>query len=135
MKALKLILPGLVMIAAVTMWGRQPHNATEAQVHLIGDSRDDATGNLERTIQVVNYSKRSGVTTIDLRSTSLLPNARGEANIAQRQDHITIEADFGGLEPANRFGPEYLTYVLWAITPEGSAKNLGELEVNSRESK
>ena len=22
--------------------------------------------------------------------------------------------------------PEYLTYVLWAITPEGHAKNLGE---------
>src|SRR5262249_41648379 len=74
-------------------------------------------------------------TRIDFRSTSLLPDARGEATIQRKLDHIQINAEFAALPSATRFGPEYLTYVMWAITPEGSATNLGEVVLNGANSK
>src|SRR5262245_12266559 len=82
---------------------------------------------VERTVKAVNYQYRSGPTKIDFRGTVLLPHAKGEATVESKSGRVEIAAELARLEPASRFGPEYLTYVLWAITPEGHAKNLGEL--------
>ena len=82
---------------------------------------------VHRDLDAVNYLHRSGSTKIGFRGTSLLPNARGEAKVQSERGHITIDANFKGLTPANGFGPGYLTYVLWAITPDGRATNLGEI--------
>jgi outer membrane protein OmpA-like peptidoglycan-associated protein len=68
-------------------------------------------------------------------ATALLPLARGVAKVAGEQGYMKIEARFENLEPASRFGREYLTYVLWAITPEGRATNLGEIQVDDAKSK
>ncbi|MCX6633560.1 MAG: OmpA family protein [Acidobacteria bacterium] len=89
----------------------------------------------ERTTKAVNYQHRSGSTKIDFRGTELLPKARGEARVESKQGHIDIESDFDGLQPATRHGAEYLTYVLWAITPEGRTANLGEILLNGTKSK
>ena len=67
--------------------------------------------------------------------TALLPLAHGSAKVAGEQGYMKIEARFEKLEPASRFGREYLTYVLWAITPEGRAVNLGEIQIDDAESK
>jgi outer membrane protein OmpA-like peptidoglycan-associated protein len=83
-----------------------------------------------RTTQAVNYRPRSGDTMIDFAGTSLVPQARGRANVEGEKGYIEIDANFDRLPPASRFGPEYLTYVLWAVTPEGRATNLGELQIN-----
>ena len=64
--------------------------------------------------------------------TPLLPKSRGEAKVESKQGYIEIEVEFDELEPATKFGPEYLTYVMWAITPEGRATNLGEVLLNGR---
>jgi outer membrane protein OmpA-like peptidoglycan-associated protein len=80
-----------------------------------------------RTTKAINYRHRSGSTKIDFRGTPLLPQGRGEAEVESKQGRIEIRAEFDKLEPASRFGPEYLTYVLWAVTPEGRATNLGEI--------
>ena len=80
----------------------------------------------ERTAKAVNYKHRSGATKIDFRGTELLPKARGEAKVESKQGYIEIEVEFDGLQPASTQGAEYLTYVLWAITPEGRTANLGE---------
>lgn len=80
-----------------------------------------------RTTKAINYRHRSGSTKIDFQGTSLLPNARGNAEVASKQGAIHIDADFKDLQPASKFGPEYLTYVLWAISPEGRPVNLGEV--------
>jgi len=41
---------------------------------------------------------------------------------------MEIEAKFEGLNDATKFGLEYLTYVLWAVSAQGSRpKNLGEV--------
>jgi outer membrane protein OmpA-like peptidoglycan-associated protein len=82
---------------------------------------------VHRDLDAVNYLHRSGSTKIGFRGTSLLPNAKGEAKVQSERGHITIDASFRGLTPANGFGPGYLTYVLWAITPDGRATNLGEI--------
>ena len=68
-------------------------------------------------------------------SPSLMPAARGEAKVESKQGYIEIEVEFNGLQSANRYGPEYLTYVMWAITPEGRATNLGEILLNGTKSK
>src|SRR5690242_1862568 len=82
-----------------------------------------------RTTQAINYRPRSGDTKVDLIGTELLPQARGDAEVSGKKGYCEIEADFKDMKPATRFGPEYLTYVLWAITPEGRAKNLGEVQL------
>ena len=80
-----------------------------------------------RTTQAINYRHRSGATRINFKGTTLLPEARGNAEVASKQGAIQIASEFQGLQPASRFGPEYLTYVLWAISPEGRPVNLGEI--------
>ena len=82
---------------------------------------------VERTITAVNYNRRGGPTKIDFRGTSLLPQVRGEATVESREGATRIDARMAGLWPASKFGPEYLTYVMWAIGPEGGATNIGEL--------
>lgn len=82
---------------------------------------------VQRDLDAVNYLHRSGSTTIGFEGTTLLPRAKGEAKVESERGVITIDARFEGLTPANGFGPEYLTYVLWAITPDGRPANLGEI--------
>src|SRR5262245_61629073 len=82
-----------------------------------------------RTVQAINYRPRSGETKVDLVGTALLPQAHGFAEVSGKKGHIEIDAHFDRMQPATRFGPEYLTYVLWAITPEGRASNLGEVQI------
>jgi hypothetical protein len=54
------------------------------------------------------------------------PGARGEAKVEGEKGYIRIEAEFDGPAAGHKNGAEYLTYVLWAITPEGRTANLGE---------
>jgi outer membrane protein OmpA-like peptidoglycan-associated protein len=82
-----------------------------------------------RTIPAINYRPRRGETKIDFVGSSLMPQARGEATVKGEKGYIEIDAKFKKLQAPQRFGPEYLTYVVWAITPEGRASNLGELQV------
>jgi outer membrane protein OmpA-like peptidoglycan-associated protein len=82
-----------------------------------------------RTTPAINYRPRGGATKIDFAGTPLMPKAKGRATVRGEKGYIEIDADFNDLQPATRFGPEYLTYVVWAITPEGRATNLGELQI------
>src|SRR5580693_2314859 len=82
---------------------------------------------VERTTNAVSYRHHSGWTKVDLRGTPLAPEADGHADVNSRQGYIEVKTQMHHLQAAARYGPEYLTYVLWAITPEGRAKNLGEV--------
>ncbi len=82
---------------------------------------------VSRTIKAVNYHHRTGTTPIDFRGTELMPAARGEAHVSSQMGSTKIETSLNHMTAANQFGPEYMTYVLWGITPEGRAKNLGEV--------
>jgi outer membrane protein OmpA-like peptidoglycan-associated protein len=82
---------------------------------------------VQRDLDAVNYFHRSEPTKIAFKGTTLLPQAKGEAKVTSERGGIVIEAKFDGLTPANGFGKEYLTYVLWAVTPDGRPSNLGEV--------
>jgi len=90
---------------------------------------------VSRNATAINYRHRSGSTTINFKGTALMPKARGEAKVESKQGYIEIEVEFDDLSPATQFGPEYLTYVMWAISPEGRAVNLGEVLLNGTKSK
>jgi len=88
-----------------------------------------------RTISAINYRPRNGSTKVDLAGTTLLPEGKGYAEVSGEKGYMKIDAHFDNLQPAMKFGPEYLTYVLWAITPEGRAKNLGEVQVDDKDAR
>jgi outer membrane protein OmpA-like peptidoglycan-associated protein len=84
---------------------------------------------VSRSVQAVNYRHRSGSTKMDFAGTDLMRSADGVAQVNSKRGSIEIEAEFAGLDRPTSFGNEYLTYVLWAISPEGRAVNLGEVLV------
>jgi len=84
---------------------------------------------VSRSVQAVDYEHRSGASKLDFAGTDLMPSANGEAKVNSRRGSIEIDAEFGDLQIPTTFGNEYLTYVLWAISPEGRAVNLGEVLV------
>src|SRR6266481_5753910 len=86
--------------------------------------------NVSRTTKAVNY-RRAGATKIDFQGTELMQQASGEAKVQNKGSRTEIEAKFLGLDEATKFGLEYLTYVLWAVSPGGRAVNLGEVVLKS----
>src|SRR5664279_3337883 len=84
---------------------------------------------VSRTVQAVNYRHRGGATKLDFAGTDLMPAATGEAKVESKKGYIEIEVEFADLQKPTTFGGEYLTYILWAISPEGRAVNLGEVLV------
>jgi outer membrane protein OmpA-like peptidoglycan-associated protein len=89
----------------------------------------------QRTAKSISYQHRSGATKIDFLGTALMPNAHGEAKVESKQGYIEIEVEFRNLPEASQFGTEYLTYVMWAVTPEGRTSNLGEILRNGTSAK
>ena len=89
---------------------------------------------VSRTTPAVNYRSRGDSTKVDFQGTSLLPGATGRGEVHARSGRLDIEAHFEHLRPASMFGQEYLTYVLWAISPEGRPNNLGELLLDNGKS-
>jgi flagellar motor protein MotB len=85
---------------------------------------------IERSTKAINYQYRSGPTMIDFRGTVLMPQAKGQAVVESKRGRTEIEVSIDKLLPPARFGAEYLTYTLWAITPEGAPHNIGEVIPN-----
>ena len=85
---------------------------------------------VQRTTPAINYSHRSEPTRIDFRGTALLPEAHGDAWVENRRGATMIDAHFKDVPPPTRFGAQYLTYVVWAISPDGRAQSVGELIAN-----
>jgi len=84
---------------------------------------------VSRTTRAVSYRHRSGSTKINFQGTDLMPAAAGEAKVESKRGALEVEVEFSGLDRPTTFGGEYLTYVLWAISPEGRPVNIGEVLV------
>ena len=82
---------------------------------------------VQRSAQAINYRDLGYSTKIDFKGTPLMPNASGVASVKGKDGGVHISAKFKGLPPASTFGGEFLTYVLWGVSTEGRATNLGEL--------
>jgi len=127
-----------VLLVVPATWAHNPYallTQPEAQERQEGRVPIYHVTVVARTTRAVNYRHRSGSTKVDFRGTALMPEAKGVASVNSKQGRIEIDAKMEHLRPATQFGPEYLTYVLWAITPEGRPKNLGEVLLNGDDSK
>jgi outer membrane protein OmpA-like peptidoglycan-associated protein len=126
--AMLLVAGGLVAGTAIAQTTPNPsqQTGTVAQQGQVPLFRVTVVGH---TTPAINYRPRKGDTKIDFRGTALMPQALGNAKVQGKKGYIDIDAKFDRLEPPTEFGPEYLTYVLWAVTPEGRATNLGEVQV------
>jgi len=127
--------PLLLLVLPVNITARQSVNpAVPIQVQKSDDNPlyKITVNVVEKSTTAVNYRNRSGPTTIDFKGTPLLPKAKGEATVQTKKGYTEIDVKFNDLQPATRFGPEYLTYVLWAISPEGRAANLGEILLDGK---
>src|SRR5215469_9977590 len=82
---------------------------------------------VSRTIPAINYHHRTGMTKVDLHGTELMPMARGTADVMSNTGATRMTVRFEKLDQPSRYGPEFLTFVLWSITPEGRAKSIGEV--------
>jgi outer membrane protein OmpA-like peptidoglycan-associated protein len=128
---IRLIIFGL-LIAFVAGWGSlsrsgEIQQGSSARIEPVDQTAAFPGTIVSRTARAVNYRHRSGATKIDFEGTELMPSARGEAKVNSRRGAIEIEVEFEGLTKPTAFGNEYLTYVMWAITPEGRSANLGEV--------
>jgi len=99
----------------------------------IGSMPTYVVNETSRTVEAVDYQHRSGATDVDLAGTALLPSANGKAKVRSKRGTMEVEADFGNLQSPTTFGTEYLTYVLWAISPDGHAVNLGEVLIGGND--
>ena len=120
----------LLLLAVPALIPAQEANPTQA------NRRDNSAGGpnpifkvevVSRSIQAVSYRNRSGWTKVDFQGTSLAPQAKGTAEVNGRADNKEIKVEVKKLPAPTNFGPEFLTYVLWGITPDGHSVNLGEV--------
>lgn len=135
MNAGRLVLVTLLYAASIAVYAQEPNPTAQPQQQQPIMPADNGNGNnvplyriqvVGRDIPAINYWHRSGSTKIGFAGTSLLPQGKGEANVTSKGQTF-INAKLQGFVPANSFGVEYLTYVLWAITPQGRPVNLGEV--------
>lgn len=80
-----------------------------------------------RSITAIGYQVGAGSTTVDLKSTGLIPQATGQAKVEAKPAITTVDAQVEGLTPPLQLGTEFLTYVLWAVSPDGRSNNIGEI--------
>src|SRR5579863_1486181 len=120
-------LPGLTMLALGCLAAQVPNPTQQQPMQPESGMPIYRVTVVSRTTKAVNYHHRTGTTHIDFRGTELMPAARGVASVASQMGSTKIETTLQHMTPASQFGPEYMTYVLWGITPEGRPANLGEV--------
>jgi hypothetical protein len=124
----------LLLIFSGAVFGQEP-NPTQAINQQSGTSNQQnpifKVEVVSRSIAAISYRNRSGSTKVDFQGTSLAPKAKGRAEVTSRLGHTEVKVEIKDLPAARQFGPLFLTYVLWAITPDGRPANLGEVVVSS----
>ena len=126
----RLIVFSLVAAFAVSLSAQVPVQPAAA-----AHEPDNRVLAVARTAAAINYRLLSGDMKVDLFGTRLLPNGKGEATVSGEKGYLVIDVRLHGMEAATKFGSEYLTYVLWAITPEGQARNLGEVQIDGEDTR
>jgi outer membrane protein OmpA-like peptidoglycan-associated protein len=122
----------IVSVLSVTAFGQAGPQESIALVPA-GSMPVYAVIETSRNVEAVDYEHRSGASEVDLAGTTLLPAADGKAKVRSKRGTMEVEADFGNLQSPTIFGAEYLTYVMWAISPDGHAVNLGEVLVGGND--
>ncbi len=131
--SLALVLPALAQQNPAPPLYPSPGNAADAQSAQNVSQEENSQMPVfrvhvyARTARAVNYRHRGGSTTVDMHGTSLMPSISGKAKVDGKAGRLAIDVDLDHMQSPATLGPQYLTYVLWAVTPEGRAVNLGEI--------
>ena len=131
---MKKLIFSIVSIAGALVCAQVPNPTQNMQPQNVGSDMPAPIYRItvvSRSVPAVSYRNRSGWTKVDLRGTALSPQSTGHADVNSRKGYIEVKADMHKLGAPVAFGPEYLTYVMWAITPEGRANNIGEVLVDN----
>src|ERR1051325_2226525 len=123
---IKLLLAAVITLSFSALAQTYPQNLSVEPMNYTPTYRVTV---ISRTARAVNYKHRGRATKLDFAGTNLMPAANGQAKVESKKGYIEIEVEFGNLQNPTTFGGEYLTYILWAISPEGRAVNLGEVLV------
>lgn len=117
---------GILVIATPRVWG-QDQSASPAP-----QQRVPASALTTKSATAVGYEVGTGSTKVKLIAADLATGAYGQAKvqIKSKADRASVEVEVKGLKPASTTGTEFLTYVLWDVTPEGRTDNLGEVLLN-----
>ena len=126
------------LIASVTILAPSARSGGVPQVSQAAATRADQTSMyqmilVDRTVKAVKYAHRSGSTKIDFEGTDLMAGAKGEAKVDSHRGAMEIKVEFSNMQKPTTFGGEYLTYVMWAISPEGRPVNLGEVLIGNND--
>jgi outer membrane protein OmpA-like peptidoglycan-associated protein len=119
---------------AATVVALLPASAA-AQMQQLGATQAQQPQVVTRTTKAVNYRLRQDTVRVDIRGTDLMASASGEVHVTGKKSSIEIDAKFENLDDPTKFGLEYLTLVLWAVSPQGRAVNLGELVLDHNNAK
>jgi len=114
----KSLLPSVVLLVPAGYLAAQSQPSTPA------------ASMVTKSSMAIGYTVDDGETKVDLKPTSVMPNAKGEAKVEARKDLTLIEAKVEKLDAAGKVGTQFLTYVLWAVSPDGRTRNLGEFLLN-----
>ena len=85
---------------------------------------------VSKSVTAVGYKVGGGSTQVDLNGTDLMPQAIGEAKVKAKTGATNIEVSLKNMTAPSELGAEFLTYVLWVVTPDGRTGNTGELIIN-----
>jgi outer membrane protein OmpA-like peptidoglycan-associated protein len=126
------------LIASVALLAPSSRSGGVPQVSQAAAIRADQTSMyqmilVDRTVKAVKYAHRSGSTKIDFEGTDLMAGAKGEAKVDSHRGAMEIKVEFSNMQKPTTFGGEYLTYVMWAISPEGRPVNLGEVLIGNND--
>ena len=115
----------IFLLAAMTAASAQSQSSVPTNAAVATDAMT-----VSRTTKAVHYRLQGGSTKVNFRGTDQLQRASGEARVEGKKTNFEIDAKFEGLEDATKFGLEFLTYVAWAVSPQGRPVNLGELSLD-----
>jgi len=118
----RILLPCLLFCVAVC--------TASAQSDQQSPRTEPASDLTTRSVKAIGYKVNGGSTKVDLTPTDLMPQAIGEAKVEAKTGATNIEVSLKNMQQPSKLGAEFLTYVLWAVTPDGRAGNTGEIVIN-----
>lgn len=117
----------IITLLLVTRFAVNASQDQTPQEHVIPSS-----ALITKSATAIGYEVGGGSTKVDFKGTELMPDGGGQAKveIKAKAGATSVEAEVKGLKPPSTLGSEFLTYVLWAVTPEGRTGNMGEILLN-----
>ena len=88
-----------------------------------------ASDTVKKTVTAIGYPAGKSIE-VDLTGTGLIATGSGQAKVKAGTGATGVETEFQNMAQATTLRTEFLTYVLWAVSPDGRSNNLGEIIIN-----